>query len=38
MSEGTTVHKHLKYMKELTDQLAAIVMPINEDDQMDTFD
>ena len=34
MSEGTPVQKHLKYMKEISDQLAAIGKPVDEDDQV----
>ena len=34
MREGTSVEKHLKDMKELTDRLAAIGAPIAEEDQV----
>ena len=34
MKEGTSVEKHLKNMKELTEQLAAIGAPIDEEDQL----
>lgn len=34
MKEGTSVELHLKQMKEITDQLAAIGAPISEEDQV----
>ena len=34
MQEGTSVSDHLKYMKGLTDKLAAIKAPITEEDQV----
>uniref|UniRef100_A0A1X7TJH6 Reverse transcriptase Ty1/copia-type domain-containing protein n=1 Tax=Amphimedon queenslandica TaxID=400682 RepID=A0A1X7TJH6_AMPQE len=34
MKEGTSVEAHIKSMKELTDQLAAINAPIAEEDQV----
>ena len=37
MREGTSVEKHLKYMKELIDRLAAIGAPIAEEDQVVTL-
>ena len=37
MKEGTSIEKHLKHMKELTDQLAAIGAPISEEDQVVTL-
>ena len=37
MKEGTSIEKHLKHMKELTDQLAAISAPISEEDQVVTL-
>ena len=37
MKEGTSVEKHLKNMKELTEQLAAIGAPIDEEDQVVTL-
>jgi hypothetical protein len=37
MKEGTSVEKHLKHMKELTDRLAAIGAPISEEDQVVTL-
>ena len=37
MKEGTSVEKHLKHMKELTDRLAAIGAPIEEEDQVVTL-
>ena len=37
MKEGTSAEKHLKYMKELTDRLAAIGAPIDEEDQVVTL-
>ena len=32
MREGTSVEKHLKHMKELTDCLASIGAPVSEED------
>ena len=37
MKEGTSAEKHLTYMKELTDRLAAIGAPIDEEDQVVTL-
>lgn len=37
MKEETTVEKHLKSMKELTDQLSALGAPITEEDQVVTL-
>ena len=37
MKEGTTIEYHLKQMKELSDQLAAIGAPITEEDQVVTL-
>ena len=37
MREGTSVEKHLKDMKELTDRLAAMGAPIAEEDQVVTL-
>ena len=37
MKEGTTIECHLKQMKELSDQLAAIGAPITEEDQVVTL-
>ncbi len=37
MKEGTSIEKHLKRMKELTDRLAAIGAPIAEEDQVVTL-
>ena len=37
MKEGTSIEKHLKHMKELTDRLAAIGAPIAEEDQVVTL-
>ena len=37
MKEGTSVEAHLKSMKELTDKLAAIGAPIDEEDQVVTL-
>ena len=37
MKEGTSVEKHLKQMKVLTDRLAAIGAPISEEDQVVTL-
>ena len=37
MKEGTTIENHLKQMKELSDQLAAIGAPITEEDQVVTL-
>ena len=37
MKEGTSIEKHLKHMKELTDRLAAIGAPIDEEDQVVTL-
>lgn len=37
MKEGTSIEKHLKHMKELTDRLAAIGAPISEEDQVVTL-
>ena len=34
MSESTSIHEHIKYMKELTDKLSAIGAPIEEEDQV----
>ena len=37
MKESTTIETHLKQMKELSDQLAAIGTPIMEEDQVVTL-
>ena len=37
MMEGTSLEAHLKHMKEMTDQLAAIGSPISEEDQIVTL-
>ena len=37
MKEGTAVEAHLKEMKELTDQLAALSAPVSEEDQVVTL-
>ena len=37
MSEGSSMEKHLKTMKELTDKLAAVGSPISEEDQVVTL-
>ena len=37
MKEGTSIEAHLKYMKELTDKLAAIDAAISEEDQVVTL-
>ena len=37
MKEGTSIGAHLKHMKELTDKLAAIGAPIDEEDQVVTL-
>lgn len=37
MSEGVSVQEHLKHMKELTDQIAAIGVAIAEEDQVVTL-
>jgi len=37
MKDGTSIKKHLKYMKELTDKLAAIGAAISEEDQVMTL-
>ena len=37
MKEGTSVNKHLKHMKDITDKLAAIGAPISEEDQVVTL-
>ena len=37
MKEGTSAEKHLKHMKELTDQLATIGAPIAKEDQVVTL-
>ena len=37
MKHGTSIEKHLKHMKEITDQLAAIGAPISEEDQVVTL-
>ena len=37
MKEGTSIQSHLKYMKKLTDKLAAIGAPISEEDQVVTL-
>ena len=37
MEEGTSMERHLKHMKELTDRLAAIGAPISEEDQVVTL-
>ena len=37
MKEGSSVEKHLKHMKELTDRLAALGAPIAEEDQVVTL-
>ena len=36
MKDGTSMEAHLKHMKEITDKLAAIGSPINEEDQVVT--
>ena len=33
MKEGTSAEKHLKYIKELTDRLAAIGAPIDDSEE-----
>ena len=37
MEEGISVEQHSKYMKDITDKLAAIGAPISEDDQVVTL-
>ena len=37
MKDGTSMEAHLKHMKEITDKLAAIGSPINEEDQVVTL-
>ena len=37
MSEGTSIEKHLKEMKEVTDKLASIGAPISKEDQVVTL-
>ena len=37
MKEGTPVEQHLKYMKDLSDKLAAIDAAISEEDQQFFF-
>ena len=37
MKDSTSIEKHLKYMKELTDKLATIGAPISEEDQVVTL-
>ena len=37
MKEGISAEKHLKHMKELTDRLAVIGAPIDEEDQVVTL-
>ena len=37
MKQVTSVHQHLKYMKAITDKLAAIRAPISEEDQVETL-
>ena len=37
MKEGTSIEAHMKYMKELTDKLAAIGAPISEEDKVVTL-
>ena len=37
MKEGTSIEKHLKHMKELTDRLTAIRAPIHEEDRVVTL-
>ena len=37
MKEGTSIQKHLKHMKELTDRLAAMGVPIHEEDRVVTL-
>lgn len=37
MKHGTSIEKHLKHMKEITDRLAAIGAPISEEDQVVTL-
>ena len=37
MKEGTSVDKHLKYMKDITAKLAVIGAPISEEDQVVTL-
>ena len=37
MTESTSIHEHIKYMKELTDKLSAIGAPIEEEDQVVTL-
>ena len=37
MKEGTSVDQHLKHMKDITDKLAAIGVPVSEEDQVVTL-
>ena len=37
MKEGTSIEAHLKHMKELTDKLAAVGAPIDEEDRVVTL-
>ena len=37
MKEGTSVDQHLKYMKDITDKLAAIGAPVSKEDQVVTL-
>jgi hypothetical protein len=37
MRDGSSMEAHLKYMKELTDKLAAVGAPISEEDQVVTL-
>ena len=37
MKEGTSMQEHLKQMKDLTDRLPAIGVPISEEDQLVTL-
>ena len=37
MKDGTSMEAHLKHTKEITDNLAAIGSPINEEDQVVTL-
>ena len=37
MKEGISVEQHLKHMKDITDTLAAIGVPISEEDQVVTL-
>ena len=37
MRDGTSIEKHLKFMKELTDKLAAVGAAVEEEDQVVTL-